>query len=78
MEDSGFLFPSAFIKKENEQDLIARPLHISDFEKGISSFLFPPNIFTKDYCKLLNQLTDVEYVDKKMYEARFREWQLAK
>lgn len=30
------------------------------------------------YCEILNQLTAVESVDKKKFESRFHDWQLAK
>lgn len=34
MVDDGYLFSKSLIKAEDEKELIARPLHIADFDKG--------------------------------------------
>jgi len=62
----GFLFPTEFIKKENLQDshLVARPLHITDYDKG--------------YCQLLGQLTEIGDITKAKFVERFRDFQMAR
>jgi hypothetical protein len=85
--EQSFLFPAEYLKPEDDPDIVARPLHISDYDKGTQSSNGTPlpkdnthrsHLLMIGYCNLLNQLTALEDVSKERYTQRFREWQAAK
>jgi len=58
-----YLFPIELVKPDEEDGLIARPLAITDYKKGI--------------CQLLGQLTEIGNVDEKKFQERFKEMKAA-
>lgn len=42
-ERKNFLFPVEFLKQENDTEIVARPLHISDYDKGLCTY-FPRSV----------------------------------
>jgi glucosamine-phosphate N-acetyltransferase len=61
---NNFLFSPNYLKWEEEKEIIIRPLHLEDYNKG--------------YLFLLKQLTDIENLNEEKFQKRFKELQLEK
>jgi len=64
LNEADYLFSPSMIPRHEDPELLARPLHIGDFDRG--------------YVQLLNQLTDAGVVTREAWQSRFREMQAAK
>jgi len=64
MSEDNLFSPKLLLKDDSDPSIIARPLHIKDYSKG--------------YCEILNQLSEVGQITEAGFIQRFRDYQKAK